>query len=58
MTNKLILFGESEFPRIGGSEYIFNNEQFVSVHSFVNEPPERFIEFLENITLDISAVAA
>lgn len=58
MTNKLILFGEFEFPGIGGSEYLFNDEQFVSAYPFANEPPGRFIEFLENIALDILAVAA
>lgn len=42
MTNKRILFGDFEFPRTNGLEYLLNEEQTVTDYLFVNEPHDSF----------------
>ena len=48
MTDKRILFGEFEFPRTNGLEYLLNEEQPVTDYLFVNEPHEKFSIYFEN----------
>ena len=47
MTDKRILFGDFEFPRTSGLEYLLNEEQLVTDYLFVNEPHERFSMYFE-----------
>ena len=42
MTDKRILFGKFEFPRMRGLEYLLDEEKPVTDYLFVNEPNERF----------------
>ena len=48
MTDKRILFGDFEFPRTSGLEYLLNEEQLVTDYLFVNEPHEKFSMYFEN----------
>ena len=48
MTDKRILFGDFEFPRASGLEYLLNEEQLVTDYLFVNEPHEKFSMYFEN----------
>ena len=48
MTDKRILFGDFEFPRTSGLEYLFNDEQHVTDYLFVNEPHEKFSMYFED----------
>ena len=48
MTDKCILFGEFEFPRTNGLEYLLNEECPVTDYLFVNEPHDRFSIYFEN----------
>ena len=48
MTDKPILFGDFEFPRTSGLEYLLNDEQLVTDYLFVNEPHEKFSIYFEN----------
>ena len=48
MTDKRILFGDFEFPRTSGLEYLLNEEKLVSDYLFVNEPHERFSMYFED----------
>ena len=48
MTGKPILFGDFEFPRTIGLEYLLNDEQLVTDYLFVNEPHEKFSMYFEN----------
>ena len=47
MTDKRILFGDFEFPRTNGLEYLLNEEKLVTDYLFVNEPHERFSMYFE-----------
>lgn len=47
MTDKRILFGEFEFPRTNGLEYLLNEEQLITDYLFVNEPNDRFSMYFE-----------
>ena len=47
MTNKRILFGKFEFPRIHGLEYLLDEEKTVTDYLFVNESNERFSMYFE-----------
>ena len=47
MNDKHILFGEFEFPRTSGLEYLLNEEQLVTDYLFVNEPHEKFSMYFE-----------
>ena len=47
MTDKRILFGEFEFPRVNGVEYLLNEKQTTTDYLFVNEPHERFSMYFE-----------
>ncbi len=47
MTDKRILFGEFEFPRIRGLDYLLDEEKPVTDYLFVNEPHERFSMYFE-----------
>ena len=47
MTDKRILFGEFEFPRIRGLDYLLDKEKPVTDYLFVNEPHERFSMYFE-----------
>ena len=46
MTDKRILFGNFEFPRTNGLEYLLYEEKFVTDYLFVNEPHERVFDVL------------
>ena len=48
MTDKRILFGDFEFPRTNGLEYLLNEEQLVTDYLFVNEPRDGFSMYFEN----------
>lgn len=48
MTDKRILFGDFEFPRANGLEYLFNDELLITDYLFVNEPHEKFSIYFEN----------
>ena len=48
MTDKRILFGDFEFPRTSGLEYLLNEEQLVTDYLFVNEPHEKFSMYFED----------
>ena len=48
MTDKRILFGDFEFPRTSGLEYLLNEEQPVTDYLFVNEPDEKFSMYFED----------
>lgn len=48
MTDKRILFGDFEFPRANGLEYLLNEEQPVTDYLFVNEPHEDFSMYFED----------
>ena len=48
MTGKRILFGDFEFPRTNGLEYLLNEEQPVTDYLFVNEPHDSFSMYFEN----------
>ena len=48
MTDKRILFGDFEFPRTSGLEYLLNEEQPVTDYLFVNEPHEKFSMYFED----------
>ena len=47
MTDKRILFGDFEFLKIQGLEYLLNEEKPVTDYLFVNEPNERFSMYFE-----------
>ena len=47
MTDKRILFGDFEFPRTNGLEYLLNEEKLVTDYLFVNEPHEKFSMYFE-----------
>ena len=47
MTDKRILFGDFEFPRIRGLDYLLDEEKPVTDYLFVNEPHERFSMYFE-----------
>jgi hypothetical protein len=47
VTDKRILFGDFEFPRTSGLEYLLNEEKLVTDYLFVNEPHERFSMYFE-----------
>ena len=47
MTDKRILFGEFEFPRIHGLEYLLDEEKNDTSYLFVNEPHDRFSMYFE-----------
>lgn len=59
MTDKRILFGKFEFPRIQGLEYLIDEEKPVTDYLFVNEPGEKFSMYFEEgfpkFTVPISA---
>ena len=48
MSDKRILFGEFEFPRTDGLEYLLSEEQAVTDYLFVNEPHNGFSMYFEN----------
>ena len=48
MTDKRILFGDFEFPRTSGLEYLLNEKQAVTDYLFVNEPNEKFSMYFED----------
>ena len=48
MTEKRIFFGDFEFPRTNGLEYLLNEEQLVTDYLFVNEPHDGFSMYFEN----------
>ena len=48
MTDKRILFGDFEFPRTNGLEYLLNEEKPVTDYLFVNEPHEKFSMYFED----------
>ena len=48
MTDKRILFGDFEFPRTSGLEYLLNEEMPVTDYLFVNEPNEKFSMYFED----------
>ena len=48
MTDKRILFGDFEFPRTSGLEYLLNEEKLVTDYLFVNEPHEKFSMYFED----------
>ena len=47
MTDKRILFGDFEFPKADGLEYIWNEKQPVTDYLFVNEPNDSFSMYFE-----------
>lgn len=47
MSEKRILFGKFEFPRIKGLEYLFDEDKTVTDYLFVNEPHEKFSMYFE-----------
>ena len=48
MTDKRILFGNFEFPRVSGFEYLFDEKKPITDYLFVNEPHEKFSMYFEN----------
>ena len=48
MTDKRILFGDFEFPRTNGLNYLLNEELLVTDYLFVNEPHDSFSMYFEN----------
>jgi hypothetical protein len=48
MTDKRILFGDFEFPRIRGLDYLFNEEKPITDYLFVNEPHNKFSMYFED----------
>ena len=48
MTDKRILFGDFEFPRTNGLEYLLNEEKLVTDYLFVNEPRDCFSMYFED----------
>ena len=48
MTGKRILFGDFEFPRKSGLEYLLNEKQLVTDYLFVNEPHDGISMYFEN----------
>ena len=48
MTDRRILFGDFEFPRTNGLEYLLNEEQLVTDYLFINEPRDCFSMYFEN----------
>ena len=48
MTGKRILFGDFEFPRMQGLDYLLNEEKAVTDYLFVNEPDESFSMYFED----------
>ena len=47
MTDKRILFGDFEFPRVKGLEYLLNEERLVTDYLFVNESGDGFSMYFE-----------
>lgn len=47
MTEKRILFGNFEFLKLQGLEYLLNEEKPITDYLFVNEPNERFSMYFE-----------
>lgn len=48
MTDKRILFGDFEFPRIRGLDYLLDEKKPVTDYLFVNEPRDYFSKYFEN----------
>ena len=48
MTDKRILFGDFEFPRIRGLDYLLDEKKPVTDYLFVNEPHDSFSMYFEN----------
>ena len=48
MTEKKILFGKFEFPRVSGLQYLLDEEKVVTDYLFVNDPHDRFSMYFEN----------
>lgn len=48
VTDKRILFGKFEFPRMRGLEYLLDEENGVTDYLFVNEQHDRFSMYFEN----------
>ena len=48
MTDKRILFGDFEFPRIRGLDYLLDEKKPVTDYLFVNEPRDYFSMYFEN----------
>lgn len=48
MAGKRILFGEFEFPRADGLQYLLNEAQPVTDYLFVNEPHDGFSMYFES----------
>ncbi len=48
MTDNRILFGNFEFPRVSGFEYLFDEKKPITDYLFVNEPHEKFSMYFEN----------
>ena len=48
MTGKRILFGEFEFPRMRGLDYLLDEKKPVSDYLFVNEPHDCFSMYFED----------
>ena len=47
MTDKRILFGDFEFPRIRGLDYLLDEKKPVTDYLFVNEPHDSFSMYFE-----------
>ena len=48
MTDKRILFGDFEFPRIRGLDYLLDEKKPVTDYLFVNEPHDCFSMYFED----------
>ena len=48
MTDKRILFGDFEFPRTNGLDYLLDEKKPVTDYLFVNEPRDYFSMYFEN----------
>ena len=48
MTNRRILFGDFEFPRIRGLDYLLDEKKPVTDYLFINEPRNYFSMYFEN----------
>ena len=48
MTDKRILFGDFEFPRIHGLDYLLDEKKPVTDYLFVNEPRDCFSMYFED----------
>ena len=48
MTDKRILFGDFEFPRIRGLDYLWDEKKPVTDYLFVNEPRDCFSMYFED----------